>query len=617
MAYVKVSYCQNADSVIKYAFREKAPEDPAHGQDCPAEDQGAKNAFAAVRDLHNFSGGIQALHVTQSWSPEESKKLTAEQINKMGQELAGRYFEGHQYLVVTHTKDEHHHNHIIVNSVHTDTGRRMTDKMSHIFKLRDISDHICRENGLSVIDGDAKQRRENAPDRAQKIDRYHGNSYVYAMKDRARFARHYATNFDEYAGYLGAVGVSLRLKEKTITYFYEDKIKGKRGDKLGREFTKEGLGEVFKQNRELFAAKPELRARIRSDWERVAGTRGPALRNSGGVLLDGRDSSNGDGNATISGTSWTRAAGDRYTPSDDKLRNCIIPIEAIRSARRANVLEFCARNKIGLSINEKGKRALDGRAYVEVEETGWTNTRNKTKGTAIELAATHGNLTYLQAIAKVNGMPSLLELEKNFGQVSRKFTSFHVPKRHDVAYPAAMERLGRFLTSFGSNADAADRLLGSEQAGVGRNGVIRLFPKNDNKNALEFREDENGQWQNKRRGRFKSPFFSSRGSGESAVLFTDPKQYIKTRGKELFAERNRKSGILVLMEPNAEGVTDYLKVNPHVKDIEIVTAGPSKPEQGELDFFGNLKSRLKGLGVNVRLTGYEKALRRRGPELEI
>ncbi|MGK5083114.1 relaxase/mobilization nuclease domain-containing protein [Bdellovibrionota bacterium FG-1] len=617
MAYVKVAYRKNADSLIKYVFKEKAPDDPAHGEDCPPNEQGAKNAFEAVRDLHKVKEGIQALHVIQSWSPEESKKLTAEHMNKMGQELAGRYFEGHQYLVVTHTHDDHHHNHIVVNSTHTDTGKRVTNKKKHLYKLRDISDNICRENGLSVIDGEAKQRRENMPDRAQKIDRYNGNSYIRAMKDKAQFARHYATNFDEYAGYLDALGVHLRIKDKTITYFYEDKAKGKRGDKLGREFTKEGLGDAFKRNHELFSARPELRARIRSEFERASGAGRSTLGASGGVLLDGRDDARHRPNDVQAYTKSSRAYGDRSTPSDDKLRNSIIPIEAIRHARTANILEYCVRNKIGLMTNERGKRALQGRPHVELEETTWTNTRNKTKGTAIELVATHGNLTYLQSIAKINNTPSLLELETHFGPASRKFTSFHVPRRHEAAYPAAIERLGRFLTSFGTNPGVGEALLMSDQARVRRNGAIRLYPKGDNKNSLEFVEDEFEKWQPKRRGRFKTPFHSSRGSGETVVLFTDPKQYIQKRGKELFADRKRNDGILVLMEPNEDRVADYLKSNPHVKTIEIVTTSPSKPAQGELDFFGNLKSKLTGLEVKVHFTGQERALTRRGLELSI
>ncbi len=616
MAYVKIMFRKDADKLIQYAFKEKAPDDPAHSSEGVPTEEGTKQAFEGIRQQYNVEKGIQAVHVVQSWSPEESKKLSRDHINKMGQELAARYFEGHQYLVVTHSHDEHLHNHIIVNSVHKDTGQRITNKKKHLYKLREISDQICRENGLSVIDGDAKERRARMPDRVDRIERYNGNSYIYAMKDKAQFARHYATNFDEYAGYLDALGVGLRIKDKTITYFYEDKAKGKRGDKLGREFTKDGLEEAFKRNHDLFSARPELRARIRSEFERAAGLGGSSVRDSGGVLLDGRGAAAGAAHDVKAYTKSGRAAGDRSAPSADKLRNSIIPIEAIHRARSFDIGEYCKRHKIELTTDDKGRAVLKGREHVVIEGDRWTNTKNRTKGSALEFAATHGNLTYLQAISKVNGVPAFLELERHFGEVKRKFTSFHVPRPHEASYPKAIERMGRFLTSFGAKREATEALLRSDQVRVGKNGIIQVFPAHDKKNALEFEEGQDGSWSAKRKGRFKTPFHSSRGSSDKMLIFSDPKHYIEKRGHELFSDRNRKHGILVLMEPDHNAVADHLKANPHVKDIEIVSKSPSKPAQGELDFFGNLKSKLKGLGVNVKFTEYEKALMRRGSQIE-
>lgn len=617
MAYVKVRYNKNAESTIKYCFREKGPDDPVHYEHCLPGDTGAANSFATTRDNHNVTEGIQAIQVIQSWGEAESKKLSAEQINKMGQELAARYFEGHQYLVVTHTNDDHHHNHIIVNPIHPETGKRITNKKKHLYKLRELSDQICRENGLSVIDGDAKQRRERMPDRADKIERFNGNSYVYAMKDYARFARHYATSFDEYAGYLDALGVSLRIKEKSITYFYEDKKKGKRGDKLGREFTKDGLEEAFKRNHDLFSRRPELRARIRDEFERISGVGGNPVGASGGVLLDERGSALGQGGDHKAYTKSIRATGDRSRPGDDKLRNSIIPIEAVRRARDANLVEYCVRNKIGLTTNEYGNRALKDRDHVEIGEKTWSNRRNKTKGTALEFAAIHDNTSFVRAMAKINGMPSLVELENVFGPAERKFRSFHVPRRTEARYDRAVERLGRFLNSFGVDPKAAKPLYQGGGVEVRKSGVIRFFAKDDYRNALEFNEEQDGTWSKRRRGKITRPFYSSRGSADRMVIFADPKQYVQKRGKDLFAARERNDSILVLLQPDEGVVAEHLKTNPQIKHVEIVAKGPNKPDQGELDFFGNLKSKLKGLGVNVRLTGYEKALTRRGPDVDL
>ena len=617
MAYVKVMYRKNADKLIQYCFNEKKPDDPVQAQECPDDEQGAKRAFEAVRNVHRVTSGYQAVHVIQSWSPEESKKITPAQVNKMGEAMASRYFEGHQFLVVTHSHDDHLHNHIIVNTVAFETGKRITNKKKHLYKLRNISDDVCRENGLSVIDGEAKDRRARMPDRVDRIERYNGNSYIYAMKDKAAFARHYATGFDEYTAYLKELGVQLRIKDKAITYFYEDKKKGKRGDKLGREFTREGLEKAFEKNHELFSARPDLRAKIRDEFARVGGSGGHTVGNSSGVFLDGWDAASGKSKDFASYTKSSRPGGDRSNPNDHKLRDGIIPIEAVRRARSANVLEYCARHKIELSQNDKGQTVLKGREHVVVGEKGWTNTKNRTKGTAIEFAAVHGNLSYLQAIARINGTPALLELEKSFGEVKRKFTSFHVPRRHEMSYPDALKHLSQFLNSFGSKQEMADPLLRSDQVSVQKNGVIRFLSKGDTRNSIDFAQDHDGKWSQSRRGRTTKPFYASRGTGKSAVVFSDPKQFIEKRGADLFSDRHRKDGILVLLEPSADVVEQYVKANPHVKDLELVTKSQSKPEQGELDFFGNLKSRLRGLGVNVHHTEHGKALPRRGHEIDI
>ena len=615
MAYLKVKYHKDANTLIHYNFEGLEPDDPVHAERCVDDEEGAKKAFQATREGSKTKGELQAIHVIQSWSPEESQKLTREHVNTMGQALAAKYFEGHQYLVFTHSHDAHLHNHIVVNPINLDTGKRMRDQFVHISNLRGINDQICRENGLSVINRDANDRRERMPDLVQKIERFNGNSYIYAMKDKADFARKYATSFDEYAGYLRGMGVTLRIKDKSITYFYEDKQKGKRGDKFGRDYTKDGLEQGFKRNHQMFAAHPELRARIRGEFERVARGHDPIVGGSGDVFSNEKYDSIGQGKDFKTYTASKRAYGDRSSPSDDKLRNSVIPIAAIRHARNANLLEYCEHHKIALGIDEHGKKVLKGREHIVIEDRQWFNTKNKTQGSALEFAAVHGNLTYLQAIARVNKTPGLLELEQVFGPQARKFTSFYIPRPRQADYPKAIERMGRFLTSFGSRHEMADVILHSGQGEVQKSGIVSLFPKGDVKNSLDFTENAQGGWSNKRRGKFTTPFFSGSGTGKNAVIFTDPRQYIEKRGPDLFSDRHRKDGILALMEPNAGLVENYLKTNPHVKELELVSKSPSKPLEGELDFFNNLKTRMSGIGVTVRLTEFEKALTRKGPEL--
>jgi hypothetical protein len=134
---------------------------------------------------------------------------------------------------------------------------------------------------------------------------------------------------------------------------------------------------------------------------------------------------------------------------------------------------------------------------------------------------------------------------------------------------------------------------------------------------VDFVEEDDGKWTKRKRGPVTTPFHSSKGTGKSMVVFGDPRDYIEKRGAELFADRQRKHSILALLDPNPQHVEDHVRKNPHIKEVELVARDKQKPTPHELDLFGNLKSRLQGIGVNVKLTDFERALARSGPEIEL
>src|SRR5699024_8839801 len=65
--------------------------------------------------------GIQAHHVIQSFKPDE---VTPEKANQVGLELAEKLAPGHEVAVYTHDDTDHIHNHIVINSVNFETGKK-------------------------------------------------------------------------------------------------------------------------------------------------------------------------------------------------------------------------------------------------------------------------------------------------------------------------------------------------------------------------------------------------------------------------------------------------------------------------------------------------------------
>ena len=93
---------------------------------------------------------VIAYEIRQSFKPGE---ITAEEANKVGYELAMRFTKGkYAFLVATHTDREHIHNHIIYNSTALDCSRKFRDFLLSGLAVQRLSDLICLEHSLSVIE---------------------------------------------------------------------------------------------------------------------------------------------------------------------------------------------------------------------------------------------------------------------------------------------------------------------------------------------------------------------------------------------------------------------------------------------------------------------------------
>ena len=93
---------------------------------------------------------VIAYQIRQSFKPGE---ITAEEANKVGYELAMRFTKGkYAFLVATHTDREHIHNHIIYNSTALDCSRKFRNFLLSGLAVQRLSDLICLEHSLSVIE---------------------------------------------------------------------------------------------------------------------------------------------------------------------------------------------------------------------------------------------------------------------------------------------------------------------------------------------------------------------------------------------------------------------------------------------------------------------------------
>ena len=115
---------------------------------------------------------VIAYQIRQSFKPGE---ITAEEANKVGYELAMRFTKGkYAFIVATHTDREHIHNHIIYNSTALDSTRKFRDFLLSGLAVQRLSDLICLEHQLSVIETKPyreRQKRTLYPPKESNRDR--------------------------------------------------------------------------------------------------------------------------------------------------------------------------------------------------------------------------------------------------------------------------------------------------------------------------------------------------------------------------------------------------------------------------------------------------------------
>ena len=140
---------------------------------CP-ENMLSKRQYELVTGRRQKSDVI-AYQIRQSFKPGE---ITAEEANKVGYELAMRFTKGkYAFIVATHTDREHIHNHIIYNSTALDSIRKFRDFLLSGLAVQRLSDLICLEHQLSVIEIKPyreRQKRTLYPPKESNRDRLCG-----------------------------------------------------------------------------------------------------------------------------------------------------------------------------------------------------------------------------------------------------------------------------------------------------------------------------------------------------------------------------------------------------------------------------------------------------------
>ena len=114
----------------------------------------AVDEMITVKLHYGKTDGYIAWHGYQSFKPGE---ITPEECHRLGVEFAKEMWgDRFQVIITTHLDKDHLHNHFCCNSVSFRDGKKYDYRKSERVRMMEISDRLCKEHGLSVIEKPGK-----------------------------------------------------------------------------------------------------------------------------------------------------------------------------------------------------------------------------------------------------------------------------------------------------------------------------------------------------------------------------------------------------------------------------------------------------------------------------
>lgn len=258
MATTKISSTKSTSRAINYAEK-RAEEKSALNCDIDY----AKSSFKATREMYGKTDGNEGHVVIQSFKPNE---VTPEQCNQLGLELAEKIAPNHQVAVYTHNDTDHVHNHIVINSIDLETGKKFNNNKKALHDIRQANDEVCQSHNLSIPNRQAQIRYTQA-EKAIVFDKEE-----YSWKDELRElienAKAHTSNLETFSEHLEEKGVEVKLRGETISYKPENANKWVRGRTLGSDYEKGAIDYEHERHQEQ-QREPEYAEGFKVNWDAV------------------------------------------------------------------------------------------------------------------------------------------------------------------------------------------------------------------------------------------------------------------------------------------------------------------------------------------------------------
>ena len=196
-------------------------------------------------------GNNVAHHLIQSFEPGE---VSYEKAHEIGRQLADAVTKGqHEYVLTTHIDKGHIHNHIIFCAVNFVDHHKYNSNRRSYYGIRNMSDKLCRENGLSVISPNRDSKGKSyAEYQAEKA----GTSWKGKLKAAVDALIPSVSDFEELLSRLQAAGYEIK-PGKYISCRAPGQERFTRLKTLGADYTEEALRDRIAGRRTRAAKIPK------------------------------------------------------------------------------------------------------------------------------------------------------------------------------------------------------------------------------------------------------------------------------------------------------------------------------------------------------------------------
>ena len=190
------------------------------GVNCIAESAYCEMLSTKMR--YGKTDGRMFYHLVQSFSPEEN--ITPETAHEIALKFAEEQFPEYEVLVATHTDKAHIHSHFVINSVSCTNGYKLRPAKDFIEQLRNASDRLCTEYGLSVIPTQQKKKTVRQMSSKEYRSAVRGESYKLQLAAVIDDAMAQAKTKEDFIRLIEAegYGVVWTDERKYITYITQD-----------------------------------------------------------------------------------------------------------------------------------------------------------------------------------------------------------------------------------------------------------------------------------------------------------------------------------------------------------------------------------------------------------